>query len=93
MTERPLTRVYGREACVDTQLARRVLDERGVNYEWHDVEAAPQKHEEATNLNGGSPKLPTVVLPNGSVLVEPSEEQLVAALGEDARDDRPRDTT
>lgn len=89
----PLTRVYGRETCVDTQLARRVLGDHGVDYEWHDVEAVPQKHEEAKNLNGGSPKLPTVVLPNGSVLVEPRERQLIEALGGDARDDRPGDRT
>jgi mycoredoxin len=93
MTDQQLTQVYGRETCVDTQLARRVLGEHGVDYEWHDVDAVPQKHEEAKDLNGGSRKLPTVVLPSGLVLVEPSEAQLVAGIREEGRGDGPGDST
>jgi mycoredoxin len=80
MTEKPVVRVYGREDCVDTQLARRVLGEQGIEYVWHDVTTSPDKREEAKSLNGGSPKVPTIVLPNGFVLIEPNEEQLISAL-------------
>lgn len=80
MPETVQVRVYGREACADTQLARRVLSEQGVKYEWLDVEASPQMQEEAKLLNGGSSRVPTVVLPNGAVLVEPGESELLSAL-------------
>jgi mycoredoxin len=89
MTEQRLTRVYGRETCVDTRLARRVIDERGVDYEWHDVAETPQKQQEAMDANGGSPRVPTIVFPNGSVLVEPDEAQLLAALAQMAQADEP----
>lgn len=80
MAETVQVRVYGREACADTQLARRVLSEQGVKYEWLDVEASPQMQEEAKLLNGGSSRVPTVVLPGGVVLVEPGESELLSAL-------------
>jgi len=73
-------RVYGREGCVDTDLARRVLSEQGVEYEWFDVEVSPEMHDEAKSLNGGSSRVPTVVLSSGVVLVEPGESELLSAL-------------
>jgi len=80
MTNLATVLVYGRPDCPDTQLARRVLSEHGVNYQWYDTGLSSRRREEAISVNGGSTKVPTVVLPNGLVMVEPRESELLSAL-------------
>lgn len=69
--------------CGDTRLARRVLDELAVAYDFVDFsrdEAAARRVEQIT---GGFRSSPTILFPDGSVLVEPSARALrekVAAL-------------
>lgn len=68
--------VYGKTACQDTITARTVLEETGRDYTWVDLEAEPDRWSEALAANGGVSRAPTVVLPDGSALVEPSAEEL-----------------
>ncbi|MER5389994.1 glutaredoxin domain-containing protein [Saccharopolyspora sp. NPDC002686] len=69
-------RVYGRSDCPDTQLALRVLDDMKRAYEWIDLDQDPGRWAEALAANGNVRKVPTVVLPGGSVFIEPDEETL-----------------
>ncbi|MBI4493568.1 MAG: NrdH-redoxin [Chloroflexi bacterium] len=64
--------VYGTTWCGDCHRARRVLDQYGTPYTWVGIDADPQAQATVLRLNGGLRSVPTVVFPDGSVLVEPS---------------------
>jgi mycoredoxin len=80
---RPIT-VYGTSWCRDCHLAKAVLKLYGVNYAWVDIDREPNAIETILRLNGGHRTVPTIVFPDGRVLVEPSRRELEAALGLDA---------
>ena len=56
------------------------LDREGITYSAVDIEQDPQAAEFVSNVNGGNQTVPTVKLPNGNVLTNPSVAQLKAAL-------------
>ena len=72
--------VYGTEWCGDCKRAKKVLDERYVNYNWTDIEKEPKLMEYVKQLNNGKSIVPTIVFPDGSILVEPSNVQLIEKL-------------
>ncbi len=69
-------KVYGADWCPDAQRARSVLDELKVDYEWIDIESSKGAAETVRNLNNGEIILPTIIFPDGSKLVEPSNSEL-----------------
>jgi mycoredoxin len=71
--------VYGADWCGDCIRAKRVLDGRGVDYRWIDLEARPDKAEEARRI-GRSARIPVVAFPDGTVMVEPSTDDLESRL-------------
>jgi mycoredoxin len=71
--------VYGADWCGDCRRSKRLLERLGVDYRWIDVEHDPEKAEEARRI-GGSRSIPVVVLPDQSVLVEPTDAELEARL-------------
>ncbi|MDO8673890.1 MAG: mycoredoxin [Dehalococcoidia bacterium] len=72
--------VYGTAWCGDCQRAKRVLDGKGVSYTWIDIGADPGAAAEVMRMNGGMRSVPTILFPDGSVLVEPSDSQLRAKI-------------
>jgi mycoredoxin len=78
--DRPIT-VYGTSWCRDCHLAKAVLKLYGVNYAWVDIDREPNAIETILRLNRGYRTVPTIVFPDGRVLVEPSRRELEAALG------------
>ena len=72
--------VYGTTWCSHCHSARRVLDEQGVGYTWTDIDEEPEAQEVVVRLNGGLMSVPTIIFSDGSVLVEPSSGQLLAAV-------------
>jgi mycoredoxin len=78
-TMEPIT-VYGTTWCGDCHRARQVLDRVGARYRWIDVEEDPRAEAEAIRLNHGNRRVPTIVFPDGSVLIEPSAGELEAKL-------------
>ena len=75
----PIT-VYATPWCGDCHRARRVLERLGARYRWIDVEQDAEAEAAAVRLNGGQRKVPTILFPDGSVLVEPSDDELEAKL-------------
>jgi mycoredoxin len=67
--------VYGADWCGDCRRAKRLLEERGAEFVWVDVEHDPGMAEEARRI-GQSTKIPVITFPDGSVLVEPSDAEL-----------------
>ncbi len=77
----PKIKVYGTTTCPDTQRARKFLGEHGVPYSWIDVDADPEGLRFIQSANNGASATPTILFDDGSVLVEPTDEELAAKLG------------
>jgi mycoredoxin len=71
--------MYGADWCGDCRRAQRLLDDRGVPYRYVDVEDDDEAREESRRI-GNSTKIPVIVMPDGSVLVEPTDPELAAKL-------------
>lgn len=74
--------VYATSWCGDCWLAKTVLDERQVSYTWIDIDRDPSAVNLVKRLNGGYRTVPTIILPDGRVLVEPTRRQLEDVLKE-----------
>jgi mycoredoxin len=74
-------KIYTARWCGDCRTAKAVLDRAGVDYEEFDIDRDPAAVAAVLEINGGYRAVPTIVLPDGRVLVEPSRRQLLAALG------------
>jgi mycoredoxin len=75
--------VYGTSWCPDVRRSRALLDKAGVPYTYFDVETgehAEQAESAVRLLQEGSRRIPTLVWPDGTHLVEPSDEALRAHL-------------
>lgn len=70
--------VYGADWCGDCRRTKRLLADGRVDYDWVDVAAQPDIRAELTA--NGYPAIPVVVLPDGAILMEPSNDELAAAL-------------
>lgn len=83
MPDRPdaLT-VYSAPWCGYCIRLKRQLDEAGIAYREVDVDDTPGAIDVITEIAGGSWLIPTVVLPDGRGLVNPSLQQVTAALAE-----------
>ena len=76
--------MYGTSWCGGCRRTKKVLEERGVDYAWVDVEKKKGAREEMLRLNGGDRRVSTILFPDGGVLVDPSIPQLNERLGEQA---------
>jgi mycoredoxin len=72
--------VYATSWCGDCRLAKAVLDEGGAEYRWIDIDRDPAAAEVVLRVNGGFRSVPTIIFPDGRVLVEPSRDELEQAL-------------
>jgi mycoredoxin len=72
--------VYGADWCGDCLRAKRLLEARSADYEWIDVEVQAGAAQEAVRLARGRKNIPVIVMPDGSVLVEPTDPELERAL-------------
>ena len=71
--------MFGAEWCPDCRRTKRALDAAGADYVYRDLEEEPEAAAEAEAISGRK-NIPVVVLPDGVVLVEPSDPELLAAL-------------
>ena len=71
--------MYGADWCPDCTRTKRALDAAGVAYLYRDLVAEPEAAAEAEDMSGRK-NIPVVVLPDGVILVEPSDPELLAAL-------------
>lgn len=73
--------MYGTSWCGDCARARHFFDEYGVAYEEIDVDANRDAAVVVRQINGGDRRVPTIIFPDGSVLVEPTWVQLAEKTG------------
>jgi mycoredoxin len=73
--------MYGTPWCGDCARARRFLEAKRVQYEYVDITDKPEALALVERINQGQRSVPTMVFPDGSVLVEPTNKALAAKLG------------
>ena len=73
--------VYGTEWCPDCMRAKQVLKKHNVSYLWHDIGQDKAALAYVETVNKGVRSVPTIIFPDGSVLIEPSNAYLEKKLG------------
>ena len=76
-----MIKVYGAPWCPDCRRSKQFLGEMRVPYEWIDIDEDPASAELVRQKNDGRQIIPTIVFPDGSFLVEPSNNELARKLG------------
>jgi len=80
MNEAKVIKLYGARWCPDCSRARHILDTQGCKYEYIDIEKVKDAQEHVAALNNGKIVIPTIEV-GPTVLVNPTDEELLAALG------------
>jgi mycoredoxin len=73
--------VYSTVWCPDCKRVKKFLGEHGIQYDDIDIDRHPEAVDIVKQLNHGMRSVPTIVFPDGSILVEPSTSQLAEKLG------------
>lgn len=76
-------RMYGTRWCPDCARAKQVLNNKKVEYVYVDIEQDSEAMAYVQKVNNGFKSVPTIIFPDGSVLVEPNNAELekkIAAL-------------
>ena len=77
----PIITVYGTTWCGGTRRVRLLLDNHQIPYRWVDIDEDASAAQYVESVNRGFRSVPTIVWPDGSMLVEPSETELAKKLG------------
>ena len=72
--------VYGADWCSDCKRSKRLLDSKNIEYTWIDVDNNEAALQTVKSLNQGKRIIPTIVFPNGNILVEPTDSELSSKL-------------
>ena len=60
--------------------AKQLMDSYNVEYDWTDIDEEPEFQNLVKEINDGKSIVPTIIFPDGSVLVEPSNSELIKKL-------------
>lgn len=77
--EQPIL-MYSTKWCGDCRRARRVFEALGVDYQEINIERDAAAAARVSRINDGMLSVPTILFPDGTVLVEPSSAELEAKL-------------
>jgi glutaredoxin len=81
MAQDNIVLVYGTIECHDTQRVRRFLASHNIPYEFIDILSDAEGAQLVERVTGGEHVTPVVLFPDGTTLVEPSDEQIARHLG------------
>ncbi len=73
--------VYSTTWCSDCKRAKKFFGEQRIPYINIDIEENPEYVQVVEKINDGKRSVPTIVFPDGSVLVEPTNVELAEKLG------------
>jgi glutaredoxin len=73
---------YGSTWCPDCLRSKQYLDDNKIPYEYIDLQTNEKAALEVMRINNGMQSIPTIVCPNGKILVEPTNEMLENCLKE-----------
>ncbi len=75
---RRLITMYATPWCGDCRRTKRWFDAHGISYESINIDRDSQAAALVMQINGGMRSVPTIIFPDGSVLVEPTSRELAA---------------
>ena len=78
--QEPTITVYGAPWCPDCKRSKQFLGEHQIPYKWVDIEKDKAGEQFVVRTNNGKRIIPTIIFPDGSFLVEPSNAELGAKL-------------
>ena len=74
-------KVIGASWCPDCKRAKTFLGQHRIEFDWVDMETDPTAQAEVERINDGKRIIPTIIFPDGSILTEPSNDELAEKLG------------
>ncbi|MEI7555203.1 glutaredoxin domain-containing protein [Candidatus Chlorohelix sp.] len=72
--------MYGTTMCSDCRRAKQFFEANKVSYKWVDLANDPDAVEFVLAHNNGMQSVPTIIFPDGSIMVEPSNKELAEKL-------------
>ncbi len=72
--------IYGTTWCGDCMHAKRILQQHGVSFAWINIEEDETGAEFVATTGRGKLSVPVIAFGDGSILVEPSNGQLIGKL-------------
>ena len=69
-------KVYGTNWCIDCFRSKRFLDKHKIEYQWININQDAAARDFVRNVNNGNLSVPTIVFSDGSILTEPSSNEL-----------------
>ncbi len=81
MNVTPEITVYGNTWCGGSRRVRLFFEQHQIPFQWVDIEKDENAASYVESLADGNRSVPTIVWPDGSFLVEPSNEALANKLG------------
>ncbi|WP_242527433.1 mycoredoxin [Ktedonosporobacter rubrisoli] len=69
-------KMYATTWCGDCRMAKRWFDSHDIPYEYINIEEDDNAAAFVMKVNGGMRTVPTIIFPDGDVLVEPSARDL-----------------
>lgn len=72
--------MYGTDWCSDCVRARKFLDENHIDYLWVNIDQDSDGEKLVKKINQGFRSVPTILFPDSTILVEPSNHQLADKL-------------
>lgn len=73
--------VYGATWCPDCRRAKQFFGEHRIPYQWIDITNNDEAIAYVEKVNKGNRSIPTIVFPDGSTMVEPSNAELAEKTG------------
>lgn len=78
-TNKPII-IYGAPWCPDCRRSKTYFDQNNISYNWIDIDEVAGAADKVAELNDGLKSIPTIIFPDDSILVEPSNKQLADKL-------------
>ena len=78
--------VYTTSLCADCARVKHILNRLQISFVEHNIHLDEDAYDDLLRLSPGPPRVPTLVMPDGSVLIEPDNLTLYASIvanGED----------
>ena len=77
----PELKVYGAPWCPDCKRSKKFLAEHRIPMDWIDIDQDREGLRVVQEIQAGGRSIPTIVFPDGSHLIEPSDDELARKLG------------
>ena len=68
--------VYGTKWCPDCYKAKKIFRDREISFEYIDINRNSDARDYVEKVNNGFRSVPTILFPDGDILVEPSNHAL-----------------